>query len=100
MIVVVAVDELLVGSESVSVPVTVAVLDKVPEKLPATVATTVIVAVPPLAKLPSEPVIVPLALVAVPWLGVAETKVRLAGKTSVTVTPVASDGPALVTVMV
>ena len=35
-----------------------------------------------------------------PWLGVAEPKVTLTGRVSVTVTPAASEGPSLVTVSV
>ena len=38
--------------------------------------------------------------VQLPWLGVAETRVKLAGRASVKVTPVASSGPLLVTVAV
>lgn len=91
---------LLPATGSVSLPVTVAVLEIGPVVPESTVTVTVTVAVPPLTILPSVPVIVPAALVAVPWLDVAETKVTPAGKTSVTVTPVASLGPMLVTVRV
>jgi hypothetical protein len=37
--------------------------------------------------------------VQLPWLGVAETKITLEGNVSVTVTPVAADGPLLVKVI-
>ena len=92
--------ELLPVLVSVWLPVTVAVLAIGPTVAESTETTTVIVAVPPLAILPSAPVIVPEALVAVPWLAVADTNVTPDGKTSVTVTPVASLGPAFVTVKV
>lgn len=92
--------ELLPVFVSVWLPVTVAVLAIGPTVAESTETTTVIVAVPPLARLPNAPVIVPDALVAVPWLAVADTNVTPDGNTSVTVTPVASLGPALVTVKV
>jgi hypothetical protein len=42
----------------------------------------------------------PVALLYVPWLGVADTKVSPAGSRSCTVTPVAGSGPWLVRVTV
>src|ERR1700687_4780919 len=61
------------------------------------VATMVSVALPPLARAPM--VQVPATYV-VPTLGAADTKVRPAGNTSVTTTPVAALGPLLVAVTV
>jgi hypothetical protein len=65
----------------------------------AAVAVRVMEAFAPLASVPRLQVTV-VVPVQVPWLGVADTKVRPAGSTSVTVTPVEFDGPPFVTVMV
>jgi hypothetical protein len=62
--------------------------------------TILTVAVAPLARFPTLQVTVPPDRVQLPWLGVAETKATLEGNVSVTSTPVASDGPLLVTVSV
>ena len=91
---------MLVLTGSVDVAETVAELVRVPDAVAATVPVIVMVAVAPSARLPRFPVTVLPAPVAVPWLAVAETKVTLLGSVSVTVTPVASDGPLLVTVSV
>jgi hypothetical protein len=65
------------------------------------VTTTVIVAFAPFAMLPRLHVKTPPKTAPqVPWLGVAESRVTLAGNVSVTVTPVAEFGPRLVTVIV
>ena len=56
------------------------------------------VALAPLAKVPSWHVTVPLACEQVPWEGVAESKVMLAGRVSVTVVAVGAPGPELPTV--
>lgn len=93
----VAVAVLLAVLLSVSVPVTVAVLEIVPRAVGATVTNKVTVALAPLANVPIEPVTVPELLVTVPTVDVPLTKVSVDGNTSVTVTPVAVDGPALVT---
>ena len=93
----VAVAVVLAGLLSVCVPVTVAVLEIVPRAVGATVTNKVTVALAPLAKVPIEPVTVPELLVTVPTVDVPLTKVSVEGNTSVTVTPVAVDGPALVT---
>jgi hypothetical protein len=74
-------------------PVTVAVSTLVPGVF--SVATTVIVALPALARLPIAHMTGPVP-VQVPVLGVAEVSVAPTGRTSVTVTPVASVGPLLV----
>src|ERR1043166_2442042 len=58
--------------------------------------TTVTVATWPLTMPPRETVTVPAELVTLPRLVVAEIRVTLSGKTSVSVTPVAGSGPALV----
>ena len=82
------------GVGSTSFAVTLALLVKVPV---AVVVTSIsIVAVPPFAIDPRSQVIGPTPG-QLPWLGVAETSVMLAGNVSVTVTPVAVWGPALET---
>src|SRR5438270_277811 len=75
-----------------SLPLTVAVFVIGPA-VAGVVTLMVIVALAPEARLPTEQVTVPEALVQVPWLEVAETKVTPAGRVSVTVTPVAADVP-------
>ena len=50
-----------------------------------------------LARFPSEQVTVPPDCEQLPWVGVAELNVTPAGSVSVTVIPVALDGPALLT---
>ena len=97
---VVTVEVLLVKLGSGWLPLIVAVLVRVPVTDEATSTSTVVVAVPPLAMLPSVTVRVSLAKLVVPWLVVAETKVSPAGSVSVTVTPVALDGPLFVEVNV
>src|SRR5229473_5788785 len=81
-----------------SLPFTVAVLVTVPAVAGA-VALMVIVALAPEARLPTEQVTVPEAKVQVPWLEVAEPKVTPLGRVSVTVTPVAGDGPLFLATM-
>ena len=66
----------------------------------ATIAMMTTVAVSPAAMVPRLPVTVPPASVAVPWLGVADTNVAVAGSVSVRLTLRASDGPLLVIVTV
>src|SRR3989442_1667601 len=83
---------LLAGFGAGSLPLTVAVLVMVPAVAGAG-GLMGIVALAPEARLPTEQVTVPDALVQVPWLALAETKVTPAGSGSVTVTPVAGDGP-------
>ena len=83
-------------SESGSLAVTRAVLVIVPVVEESTVTTMVTVAVLPLAMSPKLQVTMPSAsLQGPPWLGLADTKVTPAGKVSVTITPVASEGPVL-----
>ena len=60
------------------------------------VTTMVTVALPPLAMLPSAQLTVAPA-VQVPWLGVAETRLALAGKVFVRLVAVAISGPRFVT---
>src|SRR5258707_55335 len=62
-------------------------------------ATTVIVASAPLARFPRLQ-LTGLGLLEVPWLGVALTKLRAAGKLSLTTVFVAISGPALCTARV
>ena len=78
--------------------VTVAVFWTLPG-VGGSVSTSEIVADPPLATVPRAQVtvVVPLQL---PWLGVADVNVVPGGMTSVTETPAADAGPALVTTMV
>lgn len=82
---------------SVCAPVTVAVLEIVPRAVGATMTTSVTVALAPLAKVPIVPVIVPALLLTVPAVDVPLKNETLLGKTSVMLTPVAVEGPALVT---
>ena len=100
IIVVGSVSVLFAGLESVSVTVTVAVLDNDPRAVGLTVPTRVIVAEAPLASVPTLAVTVPFDWLTVPRLEDPETNVRLAGKGSLTVTPVAVDGPLFVTTSV
>jgi len=86
------------GVELVSFSVTLAVL--VIEPAAVAITTKETEAVPPFATVPKAQVTVGVAKVQVPWLGVAETNVSPAGRTSVNVTPVELDGPLLVTAIV
>ena len=81
--------EVLCGGLAVAVTVAVLLM------LPIVVGVTliVIVALPATARLPSAQVTVCELIEHVPWLGIAEPKVNPAGRTSVTLTPVAIDGP-------
>jgi hypothetical protein len=101
---VVAVAVLFAGVGSGSLAVTVAVLVMVvPPAAAVGVTWIVTVALAPLARVPNAQVTVVLLTgggVQAPWLGVAETKVTFAGSVSVTVTPVAGEGPALLAVSV
>ncbi len=96
--VVVAVAELLarLGSNSLAATLAVFVTDGAAAACART--TTVAVAVAPLARVPTLQVIVPPAIEQVPWEPLAETRVKVAGGVSLTVTPVAAFGPLLVTV--
>src|ERR1700730_17178691 len=96
---VVADDELLAALGSVSLPVIVAVLVMSPAVAGA-VALIVIVALAPLARLPTLQVTVPEAFVQVPWEEVADVKPTPVGRGSVTVTPVAASGPLFLAVTV
>ena len=78
--------------------VTVAVFETGPG-VDGSVTTSEIVALAPLAIVPRLHVTVDVPLHD-PWLGVAETNVVPVGIVSVTVTPVAGDGPALSTLIV
>jgi hypothetical protein len=91
------VEELLPGTGSFDVDVTVAVLPIGPATEVFTKRVTV--AVSPGAMLPSAHVTV-VVPEHVPWDGVAETKLVPAGRTSVTVAPVAVPGPLFVTTIV
>src|SRR6266850_508174 len=83
------------GAGSVSLATTLVVFVTVP--VAAGLTTMVTVALAALARVPRLQLTV---VVQVPWLGVAETNVTPAGTASVRVTPVAGDGPLLVTVSV
>ena len=93
-----AVEELLPGFESPLVLVTEAEFVTLP--CAVAVMTSEIVALLFGASVPIEHVTVPAALLHVPWLGVAETKVVFAGRTSVTVTASAWTAELFVTVIV
>src|SRR5438045_3574048 len=69
------------------------VLVKVPIEL--AVATTLMVAKPPLVREPRLKVALLLEEVNVPWLVDADTKENVGGSALVKITPVAVDGPAL-----
>jgi hypothetical protein len=59
-----------------------------------------IVAVPSLAREPRLQVIVVVPVHPAPWLGIAEAKVNPLGMVSVTVAPLALEGPLFLTVTV
>lgn len=82
------------GKGSASFAETWPVLLRVPATSGA-LATMLSVAVAPFA---SEPRLQLMAVVQLPWLGVSETRTMPAGSVSVKVTPVAVEGPLLVTV--
>jgi hypothetical protein len=96
--VVVSVSALFAGSGSASAAETSAELVSVPLEVGRTWMVTV--AEPPLAIDPKEQVTTPPAWEQVPWEGVAEMNWTFGGSWSSTVTPVASEGPPLVTVRV
>ena len=89
---------LLPGVESGSFPVTVALFVNVPVVVGVT--EIFMPALEPLATPPRLHVNVGLENEQLPWLGAALLNVMLAGKLSVTVTPVAADGPLLLTVSI
>src|SRR5712692_6905982 len=97
--VIVAEADAFAGVGLVSFSVTLAVFTVVLAAVAVTVAVRDMEALAPLASVPKLHVTVAVP-VQVPWLGVAETNVRPAGRKSVTVTPVELDGPLLVTAMV
>ena len=88
--------ESLPALPSVSVPVMLAVF--VTSEVVVAVAVIVSVAVPALARLPTDQI--PVALSYDPADTVEDTYVRPAGRASLTTTPVAADGPLFVAVMV
>ena len=98
--VVLAVLELLLGFESVSTEVTVAVLATVVIVVSATETTIVAVAVAPDARVAAVKVTVLPVVLTVASFDVAETMFSVAGILSVMITPLASDGPLLMTVNV
>src|SRR5260370_39369718 len=89
----------LAGVELVSFSATLAMFNVGLAAAAVTVAVRETEAVVPMASVPKVQltVVVP---VQVPWLGVADTNLSPAGRTSVTVTPVELDGPLLATVRV
>src|SRR5947209_6544742 len=88
---------LLPGLGSGSLAVTLAVLLSVPASVGVT--TIVTLALLSNARFPRLQATVPLACAQVPWVDVAETNLTPAGNVSVSVTPVAAEGPLFVTVM-
>lgn len=93
--VVLTVAVLFPGTGSVSLAATLAVFVSVPAAVGLTTIVTVALAV--FARVPRLQLTV---AVQIPWLGVTETKVTFVGTASVKVTPVAGDGPLLVTMSV
>ena len=92
---------LLAESGSVSSEVTATVLVAVPSAAAWGTTTITTEAVASRTSSPRLQVTVPLSSEqALPWEGVAEVKVTLAGRVSVTTVPEASEGPLLVTLMV
>ncbi len=63
------------------------------------VTTSVTVALPPTVSPPRSQTTTPVPL-QLPWLGVAEARVTLAGRVSVSTTPLAAEGPELETTRV
>ena len=88
-----SVAELLAGTVSGSLPVTVAVFVSEPVAFGETRTRTVIVAELPFAMLPRFPVTVPFAKLTDPCVVVAESKMTFANSGSLTLTPVAFEGP-------
>src|SRR5437879_1271437 len=82
---------LLPGLGSGSLAVTLAVLLSVPASVGVT--TIVTVAVAAFARFRRVQVTVPLVCAQFPWVAVAEPNVTFGGSVSVTVTPVAAEGP-------
>ncbi len=96
--VVVALAELLTSTGSAVVADTVAwLVIELPEDGVTLIVTP---ALPPLLTVPSGHVTVPAACEQLPCVGVADVKVTPPGSVSVTVTPAAEDGPALLTPIV
>src|SRR6266571_3109639 len=91
--------ELFAGSRSDSLAMTVAVLRRFPSKVGA---ATIVAEAPPLTgRLPTFHATSPPAEPAMePWDNEADTKLTPAGRTFVTMTPVAAEGPRLATVIV
>lgn len=90
--------ELLVRTGSAIAEVTIALLVNAPVFGIVTVIVTV--AMPLLAMVPKVATTTPLDCVKLPWEGWAETKVTPAGRKLVSTTPVAAEGPKLLTVFV
>ena len=89
---------LLVEVKSITPDVTLAVLVTAPSLMAVAVIVTVAVAL--LTRLPSAQLTTPLVWLEVPCVVVADTNATLAGSASVNTTPLAGDGPRLVTMMV
>ena len=96
-VVTVLVAVLFAGFGSLTADETVAVFVTIPGVVDV-FTTSAMVAAPPFARVPRLLVTGPVPEQE-PWLGVLETNVDPAGSVSTTVTPVAVDGPLLVTVM-
>ena len=93
-----AVAQSLIELGSGSLPATQAVLVRGPTAVGVTMMVTL--ALRPLPRRPMVHVTVPAACTQLPRLEVADTKVTPAGRGSVRVTPVAREGPLLVTTIV
>ena len=92
-----AVAELFAGIKSSSSAVAALVLDTCPT--PVGVTSTDTVADAPAVNDPSEQLSPPPLSLQLPWLELTEINVTPAGKRFVSATPLAADGPALLTVM-
>ena len=89
---------LFVVLKSITLDVALAVLVTAPSLMAVAVIVTVAVAL--LARLPNAQRTTPLVWLEVPCVVVADTNATLAGNASVSTTPLAGDGPRLVTMMV
>ena len=98
MFVVTAIAELFCNAKSVATDTTLALFVKVPTLV--ALAVIVIVAVALLATVPRAPVIKPFVSVKPPCVVAADTNAKPVGNKSATTTPLAGDGPRLVTMIV
>jgi hypothetical protein len=96
----VAVEVLFAELGSNSLETTFAVLESEPDPVGVTTMITDTVPAVPVGGMVPSPHVTVVVPLHVPCVGVAETKVAAAGRTSVSVTPVAGEGPLFVIVSV